>query len=88
MKKEAGSGNWDLDPGALEADAEEHLRGRGSLGGGSRGGARELGTEELQRRERVVHGGPGGGAAAATASLHFPCGSRKWQLRADRTKYF
>ena len=40
----------------MEADAEQHLRGGGALRGRRLGGAGELGAEDLQRRERVVHG--------------------------------
>lgn len=49
-------GSGDLDPHALVADAEEHLRGGGAIGGRRLGGAGELGGVDLQRREGVVHG--------------------------------
>ena len=55
---ERGGGGliWDLDPGALEADAVEHLRGRGTLRGRRLGAVRKLGAEDLQRREGIVQG--------------------------------
>jgi hypothetical protein len=56
MRGERREGFGDLDPDALVADAEEHIRRRGALGARCVDGVRKLGAEDLQRREGVVHG--------------------------------
>jgi hypothetical protein len=56
MRGERREGFGDLDPDALVADAEEHIRRGGALGARCVDGVRKLGAEDLQRREGVVHG--------------------------------
>jgi hypothetical protein len=56
MRGERREGFRDLDPDALVADAEEHMRRGGALGGWCVGGVSKMGAEDLQRREGVVHG--------------------------------